>query len=206
MQIPRTLTITKEDIHNEIKANFEPTFKKYLDIYNAKNKFKFKFKFARHTITEFWLVGPLTIDANQNIEVTLVINNYLQILSAGLIYEDGMLTSQLMRWNLDAEAGIKLVDIECANNKDYEKVPNPFNWKQVVMLRLMYLIHCWLKAVSYNIMKLDSVTKNMLINSKQDYLKTDYFIDSPFDVNTSDNKDAVTFINYLEEKTSGRSI
>ena len=206
MQIPRTLTITKEDIHNEIKANFGSTFKKYLDICNAKNKFKFNFKFARHTMTEFLLVGPLTIDTNQNIEVTLVIDDYLQILSAGLIYKDGMLTSQLMRWNLDTEAGIKLVDVECTNNRDYEKVPNPFNWRQVVMLRLMYLIHCWLKAVSYNIMKLDSVTKNLLINSKQDYLKTGYFIDSPFDVNTSDNKDTATFINYLEEKTSGRSI
>lgn len=206
MQIPRTLTITKEDIHNEIKANFWSTFEKYLEIYNAKNKFKFNFKFARHTMTQFLLVGTLTIDTNQNIEAALAIDYYLQILSAGLIYEDGMLTSQLMRWNLDTEAGIKLVDVECANNRDYEKVPNPFNWRQVIMLRLIYLVHCWLKAVSYNIIKLDSATKNMLINSKQNYLKTSYFIDSPFDVNTSDNKDTATFINYLEEKTSGVSI
>lgn len=206
MQIPRTLTITKEDIHNEIKANFGSTFKKYLDIYNAKNKFKFNFKFARHTITKFLLVGSLAIDTNQNIEAALAVDYYLQILSAGLIYEDGMLTSQLMRWNLDTEAGIKLVDIECANNRDYEKAPNPFNWRQVVMLRLMYLIHCWLKAVNYNIMKLDSVTKDLLINSKQDFLKTNYFIASPFTVNTSNNKDTATFINYLEAKTSDVSI
>lgn len=201
MQILRTLTITKEDIHNEIKANFGPTFKKYLDIYNAKNKFKFNFKFARHTIDKFLLVGSLTINTNQNIEVALVVDYYLQILSAGLIYEDGMLTSQLMRWNLDTEAGIKLVDIECANNRDYEKVPNPFNWRQVVMLRLMYLVHCWLKAVNYKVMKLDSVTKDVLINSKQNYLKTGYFIASPFTVNTSDNNNTATFINYLEEET-----
>ena len=54
----------------------------------------------------------LNSDTNQNIEVALAVDDYLQILSAGLIYEDGMLTSQLMRWNLDTEAGIKLVDVE----------------------------------------------------------------------------------------------
>ena len=207
MKIPNNLTITQEDIYEEVKKNFIPYFIPYLNnIYNKKNDRQFSWKIMRTKPDNFTLEGLIYYDkyGAQKINVVLYIDKYVELLSAGLLYEDSQFKSKLMRWNLDNAAGIKLVTIDNTND-DLAFVPNPLNWKNIVIIRLLFIVHCWLKAINIKLDKLTETEKYLLINSEQDFLKTDYWL-SWDKVNTANTSGVTQFVNWLVTCTSGRSV
>lgn len=207
MKILNNLTITQEDIYEEVKRNFINYFTPYLNnIYNKKNDRQFVWKIIRTKQDNFTLEGPIYYDkyGAQKINVVLDIDKYVELLSAGLLYEDSQFKSKLMRWNLDNAAGIRLVTIDNTNN-DLAFVPNPLNWKNIVIIRLLFIVHCRLKAINIKLDKLTETEKYLLINSDQDFLKTDYWL-SWDKVNTANTSGVTQFVNWLVTCTSGRSV